>query len=47
MEWDVSKMDEMYCIVPGVSLGGRYSVMTGTLYYVSSNGNKIKLNLTE
>ncbi len=42
MEWDVSKMAEMF-IIPG----GRYSVMTGTLYYVTSNGYKIKLNLTE
>lgn len=42
MEWDVSKMSEMFIIT-----GGRYSVMTGTLYYVTPNGNKIKLNLTE
>lgn len=47
MEWDVSKMDEMYSFAHGVSLGGRYSVMTGTLYYVTSNGYKIKLNLSE
>ena len=42
MQWDISKMAEMFG-----GMGGGYSVMTGTLYYVTSNGCKIKINLTE
>ena len=42
MEWDVSNMAEMY-----VFPGDTYSVMTGTLYYITSNGEKIELDLTE
>lgn len=42
IKWDVSKMAEMF-IIPA----DMYGVMTGTLYYVTSNGCKIKINLTE